>query len=639
MNERHDLAVLFSLLNKPIAEFTESEPFRRLEQEVDLIGHIEPFGLPEVKRLICCSNLLMLQKWAEKYNEVRELYVSDADFDVCSLLARYEDVTEFEKKILVCADERILGQIDAYFKKVADEKEQAKKERSSLKSKITKAKKKLSGQASQEASADKTNTIENDDSEAEAGNNATLELAVSKTKSTEELRVEELYRIIWESENSLKFYKEHASKTEAYLNQMKNVEVMDTQRQKAYQAIDEIKPPAEEEFLRHYIHSGELSAEEEENLRNYGFLQRFIELFEKDSYRNVAFPVLAKLYSENAVDLESDLIAHFISTHSRLLVEYLEEQYSEIPTYLEDAENRVFLEYSIKETVAGNNEYASWWNRINRATDWEIILKIAEEILDDSPLKIAVKLMHHVSGFSMDAFMELIQSEQAEAFGITPAEFMIEFVGQEAPEQKDLIGGYIRSTEQNIRKLRRRVAIREREINRHSQELFSALYQPLEQLERLAANLRISDGEIRCGLVAGHIINPLADLRESLSVLGLDTADDIEAWRKQSFVKYDPEKHRIPLATGFSEERVKLETLGFAYTDDEGKNKLRSADVYIPAPDSKHLKKDSQIKVSKPKQQKHTADARIPKKKKKMQNKIGEKKSKKFMQNQKGKEK
>lgn len=79
MSEKHDLAVLFSLLDSPIAEFVESEPFKKLEQETDVIRHIEPFGLPEIKILICCSELLAVQEWTEKYAEARKLYASGMD--------------------------------------------------------------------------------------------------------------------------------------------------------------------------------------------------------------------------------------------------------------------------------------------------------------------------------------------------------------------------------------------------------------------------------------------------------------------------------------------------------------------------------------------------------------------------------
>lgn len=640
MSEKHDLAVLFSLLDSPIAEFSESESFKKMEQETDVIRHIEQFGLPEIKRLICCSELLAVQEWAKKYAEARKLYASGMDFDVHSLLMKYKDVTEFEKKILACVDESILGRINAFFKKIIMEKEQTKKECSSLKGKITKAKKKLAEETSRETSARESNTAVNDGGETVAGDNSTLDMAAPETKSDDEIRVEKLSKIVSEKEKFLKIYAKHASKTEAYLNQAKNIEAMDAQRQKAYKAIDEIKPPVEEEFLCHYIRSGELSAEEEESIRNYGFLQRFIELFDKASYKDVAFPVLAKLYSDNAIDLESDLIAKFISSHSRLLAEYLEEQYSEVPAYLEDTENRVFLEYSIKGTVAGGNEYLAWWNRISRASDWKIVLETAEEIIDDSLLRVAVKLMHHVSGSSMDSFMELLQSEQAEVFRITPAEFIIELVGQEAPEQRDLVRGYIRNADQNARKLQRKVAVKEREINRHSQELFSALYQPLEQLEQLAVNLRLSDGEIKCSLVAGHVINALADLRESLSALGLDTADEVAAWRRQSFVEYNPEKHRMPSTIGSAGEQVKLQTLGFAYTDDEGNNKIRAAEVYIPASVEAQPEKNSGIKVSEKNQQNHSSDT-APSKKKKGYPKNGSvaNKPRKSTQSQKGKKK
>lgn len=622
MSEKRDLANLFRMLDRPIAEFVESESFKKLEQETDVIKHIEPFDLPEIKRLICCSDLLIAQKWAKKYTEARKLYVSDVGLDVDSLLIKYKDDLEFEKKILACVDDGVLCKINAFFKEIIAEKDQAKKDRSSLRGKITKARKKLP----------KMNCT--DAEEVTLINNAILKIKL------DELRVEELNKIIVAHEDFLKIYTKHASKTAEHLKRMQNIETMDIQRQKAYKVVDEIKPPAEEEFLCHYIRSGELSAEEEESLRNYGFLQRFIALFDKAIYRDMAFPVLAKLYSDNAIDLESDLIAKFINTHGRLLAEYLEKQYSEVPAYLEDTENRVFLEYSIRETLTGNDEYTLLWNKISKVTDWKIILEIAEEVSDDSLLKVAVNLMHHVSGYSMDAFMELLQSEEAKVFDITLAEFIIELVGQESPEQEDLLRKYIRGTDQNIRKLQRRVAVKEREINRHSQELFSALYQPLEQLEQLAVNLRLSDGEIKCSLVAGHVVNALAELRENLSALGLDTADEVATWRRQSFVDYDPEKHRMPSMIGSAGEQVKLQTLGFTYTDDEGNNKIRAAEVYIPAPAESQLEKAPQVKVSEQNQKKYVADTITSKKKKGYpKNRSVVEKPKKFTQNQKGKKK
>lgn len=636
MSEKHDLAVLFSLLEKPVTEFVESESFKNLEQEADLIRHIEPFGLPEVKKLICCSAILAEQEWAEKYNEARKLYDDKSAWDVLSLLEQYNDVAVFEQKILACVDGSILGRIDAFIKNVKEETEKAKKERTSLKGKITKAKKKLIEESSKETVNEESNTAGVSSSiEAASPENMISEVSVSVIKSEDELRVEKLDKYIAEREQILKIFAKHASKAAAYLNTVNDLDTMDIQRQKAYKAIDELKPSAEEEFLARYIQDGELSAEDEGLLRNYGFLQRFIELFDKSIYRDVAFPVLAKLYTDNAIDLECDLIAEFIGAHSRMLAEYLEDRYSSIPEYLNDTENRVFLEYSIKHTVAGKNDYVTWWNAIRKAADWKIILDTAEEIIDDSLLKVSTKLMNHVSGSSMDAFLELLDSEQAESLRITQAEFIIELIGQEAPERKELVRDYIRSADQNVRKLQRRVAIKEREINRHSQELFSALYQPLEQLEELAVNLRLSDGKIKCSLVAGHVINALADLRENLAALGLDTADDVAAWRRQSFVDYDPEKHRIPSMIGNAGEQVKLQTLGFAYTDDEGNNKVRAAEVYIPAPVETQPEKTPDAKVA---EQKHSAGNTSSKKKKRYpRNGSPAKKPKKSTQSQKGK--
>ncbi len=590
MSEKHDLAVLYSLLGKTVAEFVESESFKRLEKETDVIKCIEPFKLPEINRLICCSAILAEQEWAKKYDEARMLYDDKNTWDVVDLLAHYNDVGVFEKKILSCVDGSILDKINAFNEKIKADKE--------------KAKKKLIKENVQETVTGKIDVAEELDIGNVALKNSISEKPMFVTKSENELRIEKLDKDIEEKENLLRRFEKHFSKTMDYLDKLNNIEIMDEQRQKAYRVIDEIESSEEVTFLECYIHEGKLSAKDENLLRDYGFLQRLLELFDKSEYRNIAFPVLAKLYTDNAIDLECDLIARFINAHSKMLADYLEEQYSSVPEYFNDIENRAFLEYSIEHTVAGKNDYVKLWNSICKAADWKIVLDTAEEIIDDSLLKVAIKLMRQVSGTSMDTFLELLDSKEGETLRITRAEFIIELVGQEIPMQKNLVINYVRSMEQNARKLQRRVAKKEREINRHSQDLFSALYQPLEQLEQLAVNLKRSDGEIKCSLVAGHVINALADLRENLSALGLDTAADVTAWRRQLFVDYDPERHRIPSSIGKAGEQVKLQTLGFAYMDDEGNNKVRAAEVYTPALAEMYLEKTSNAKNAKSKQQK-----------------------------------
>ena len=106
-------------------------------------------------------------------------------------------------------------------------------------------------------------------------------------------------------------------------------------------------------------------------------------------------------------------------------------------------------------------------------------------------------------------------------------------------------------------------------------------------------NLRLSDGEIKCSLVAGQMIQALASLREGLSTMGLKTADEIENWQQQSLIEYDVEKHRMSSPVINPEDKVKLQTLGYAYIDDDGNRKIRAAEVYIPAPMNGTTDKDS----------------------------------------------
>ena len=591
MNEKRDLAKLFTVLDLPVAEFVKSEPFKKLEQEPELINYLEPFGLPEVKRLICCSSVLATQEWAAKYSDARKLYADDYVLDAAALLNRYEDAEVFENKILKCIDGSILNQIALAIEKLEQEVGQAKKERSSRKGKTAKAKKKLAT-----ASAQKDDVGQNDAAE-KTVEEQTVGSEVADTSKSETGKAANVVSLEKQDgqpaakEFSLTNYAQHIDKVKLYRDKINDIEKIDEQRQKAYDSLAGFRPSLEKQFLEHYIKDGTLLPKDKNALQNFDFLRGVIKLLDKPDQRYLAFPVLAKLYTDKAIDLGSDLVAEFTGTHSSMLSEHLEAQYSSDPSYLEKAESRVFLGYAIKGTIAGNTDHARWWNRIGKATDWKTILETAKVITNMPLLQVATKLLHRVHGIAMTAFMDLLQSEQAGTFKITLSEFIIEHIEREAPEQREFIKDYVHRTDQTFLKLKRSLANSERLVKRHGQELFSALYQPLDQLERLAINLRRSEGEIRCSLVANQLINELAELRAGLSELGLNSVADIGAWKEQNFVDYDPQKYRLLSPIRAAEKQVKLQTLGFAYTDEEGKDKVRAAEVYITSPPRTKAKK------------------------------------------------
>lgn len=572
MSEKQDLAILFSLLDKPTKEYMASPSFSHLEQEIEVVKHIERFRLPEVNKLICCSSILADLEWTQQYNSVRYLYGTSTDFDVLDLLLKFtNDFAGFEERILSVAGSDIIKKIADYFHKIESERDRDKKERALLKGKITKAKNKLQ----EESGSEKKIPVESD------------------SKSANELRVEELDKIIEEKDSFLKGFKKHYQATKKYFDKYNNVEQMAAIREQAYAAIDEVKPSREEEFLLKYVESGSLSNENIEELKNYGFVQRFLECFNKKSYSDLAFPVLSKLYEDGAIDFEDDQICQFVNTHPRLLAEFLEDKYNKNPELVMDEDNGILIEYAIKSCLNGCNDYITWWNTIKTPADWKYILAKINDMYG-TPIETNVaKLLHHVEGKSLSAFVELMNSNEANDVNLSASELISEYLEQKAPDAKDLIRGYIKNSEQSNRKIQRRLASRERELNRFESDLFSSIYLPLEQLENLAVNLRLSDGEIKCSLVAGQMIQALASLREGLSTMGLKTADEIENWQQQSLIEYDVEKHRMSSPVINPEDKVKLQTLGYAYIDDDGNRKIRAAEVYIPAPMNGTTDKDS----------------------------------------------
>ena len=85
----------------------------------------------------------------------------------------------------------------------------------------------------------------------------------------ENLIFEKIEKIIRKKDIILKGFKKHYQATKKYFHKYNNVEQMAIIREQAYAAIDEVKPPREEEFLLEYVESGSLSDENTQELKNY----------------------------------------------------------------------------------------------------------------------------------------------------------------------------------------------------------------------------------------------------------------------------------------------------------------------------------------------------------------------------------
>ena len=146
--------------------------------------------------------------------------------------------------------------------------------------------------------------------------------------------------------------------------------------------------------------------------------------------------------------------------------------------------------------------------------------------------------------------------------------------------------------EQNQRKIQRKLNTTERIVRSQSQEIFSNLYSPMQDLEDLTASIKDTQKEIDCNLVAGKLFTVVEELRSGLTALGVDTVEDFDSWRKRSLVSYDSQKHKAFLMNDNDDiSEVKIRTLGFIYRDDDDVENRVLAEVCID-----EIKPDNPIK-------------------------------------------
>ena len=551
MGTKQDLAILYSSLSLPIEEFRKLPAFIKLEQETDMIERLKDYLLPEITRLICASDKLLAYKWAEPYVNFSSYCLCPESFNAVDELLNHQQLEDFENKFLLMRYEPVIQKFNQLF---IEEQLQL----TTLKQEKTKISKRISKEKKEKSKFDSEGSVE-------------------KPLSDDEKKLQKLEKDIFEIERFDKVFKKHKNRINACLEECSQ-EQENKKRDAAYKSISEKQLTQEEFFLEEFIHSGQLTPEMQEQLKDGVFRSHLLLCLDKGKYSDLAFPVLVKLYEENAIDLEDSEFQCFIVQNKKYLKRYLVSEYEASPDCLENMERGLLFEIAVQIELKGaGGEFSEVWNRFVEESAWIWIKNKMDSLTSNETEHYLYKFAVNLTGKAAQAFVQFLYAENK---SLSAMDVIFQLLSQEEIYTKDVIMYALRLQEQALKKTQRRINALERQLNSQEQELFSSIYSPLEQLEELASNLRCTDGSIKCNLVAGQLMNMIGALRDGLMAMGLETIVESDDWKGQRDIEFNAEKHRFTILTENTPEMVKPRTMGFTYRDDDGNEQYHSAKVY-----------------------------------------------------------
>lgn len=550
------LKALFSELyvhrNDTPAEFKELPAFVELSGKQDIVAKVDSFGLPEVVKLICCSPELMKASFAEKYSSVQQIYCT-GEFEPASIIQHFGKSDALESKILKYANFSILNSLDTFFLEAQNRKDE-------LTRRIT----------------DRKNEIENARKEKEIDVSALEDMENQQKIDTEELgSIRKLLTSQKSNIEKIRLYKKHIEE-----------DAVEKQREEAYRILSYIDRENQvDSIISEIVATGVVNQLQINQLRNPNFLRSALFYLSKEENKRKAIEILLKLYDIGAIDINESPVFDFIAANSDLMLDYLlgispdtvEDTKSEDLNALVDLALKLECEHN---SNGSNAKFCPFWNTLVDEFDWTWMVAKISELYPTDFNTIAGILMRGLTGKASRAYVNVLFGSDASARKKAVVEIFSGALSHTDSCEKDSIINVLRLLERNSRSVQVKLNTVTRKLSCQSQELFSSMYIPLEHLEELAINLSITSGQIDASLVGKQLRDELAELRGSLEVFDVKAVADIDDWKDLKDVPFDSKHHRLTVDLMNPPDNVTIKSLGFSYTDDDGIQKERPAQVF-----------------------------------------------------------
>ncbi|HAU84316.1 MAG TPA: hypothetical protein DCW90_02030 [Lachnospiraceae bacterium] len=565
MDIKIQLAELCAKQNLPMAKYKKLNAFSILEQEYDLLEKLESFHLPEITKLICGSEVLETLPWASKYHRVRSVYISPKKINVDKIIQECETVEAFENEVLQFLDADTLLIFLKYYDDLQQAQDLDSKEQTDLEKEL-KAKEKAQ---EKDISLTEEEVLEREQAISDLRN---------KIKATKQR--------LNNRDKCLQKNKEYIEKINIYESKSREIDV-DKIREEAYRSLKNIKVSSEKEALNNFILSEVVSEEYRKQLRDPKFLNKTLQYLEADSLKGLSLPILLNLYDEGAIDIAEDPVNDFISRHPDRLCDYLVEKSPVSIQDLDNSERELLIEQALQKELSyvaekHNSFFGKFWNTIAERDVWHWIISKVYEFVEDKNINSAIsRLLLNLEGKAAKCLIEVLFDYTEDAIKFSSSEVISYLLKNSESSNRDVILETIRLLEQHNRMTQRKLNTSERKLRSYGQELFSSIYLPVEQLEELAINLKSTKGEVKANLIATHLIDIVLLLREGFEAFDVAPVENIEDWKNQNKIKFNPDTHRMTTDGDCAPDIVRLNSLGFRYQDDDGNWQQYNAHVFV----------------------------------------------------------
>lgn len=606
MTIKEALAKLTTQLALSLDEYGKSEAARTISNNSELLAKLELFRLPEITKLICSSEEL-LEKYGEQYRTVA-VYYNDGSIE--AIFPTLQDITKdsdyFINSVFPFASPDILNSfICAYNRYVSHEKHLKKsiKDKQEDHSRLTQ---KLSDKTAEKERCE-AELNELPDDVADKRNELKKHIASCKgtlTKTQKELN--ECQHNIDEITRESNIYAEVISRlSNAFIEAQKQVKNTATHfaeaRQAAFDACDEKKVIID--YVQQFWTTGSIPPEMLDGLKQYNFSQQLITVLH-ETFSDNAIAILAKLFENGAIDIYDEPFHSFLSSHPEAVSTFFADTFISNYTASADADDSDFtswLDFIIDNAFPGSEPtnqlccYDLIWEKTTSADAWKVIVNAVIENKPEMFHNCIAKIILRSAGLARKQLLMLVQKlvedETIDSLSTLITALIENHVpGDDAPAIVDYFVQRAENEQFSLRRNNERMSFK---ISHFSSDVYGALSGALESLETLASNLDCGGESIAPDLIASKLKKSLISLREGLEVAGIGTIENASDWLTKKEIAFDVEKHSIAFST--PPQKVYLRTLGFVYTDSEGKTKT------VPAKVGRLQELSTQRKQNKPK--------------------------------------
>ena len=296
-----------------------------------------------------------------------------------------------------------------------------------------------------------------------------------------------------------------------------------------------------------------------DNIKKAISLSTLLELLSKGFYPSKEIMIIGKLIDYEIVDYNDDMIKHFLENNTKLLLDYLLENFSYSVNQVEQISHfkNLFDFAVIYDKGASKMEFNDLWDEIDSADIWKYLSTIVADEMD------LARYVTGVRGRSLRSFIEYLEMDD-----ISIPDF-VQAVSKQDEVNVELLCRIIQNYDKQLNKLSRELRRANKRLEKQEGDsvakVFSAMYGPMEKLETLACDIKLYDGAIKKRIIATQLMECVDKFRKGLEELEVFPMESFDVWKFQKPVAYNNSIHRYKNGKAKQSKQVTVKTLGFRY--------------------------------------------------------------------------